>query len=139
MHKIISLKKFKDQRGVLTKVFTDTFLKENSIEAIKESYVITFQDKDIVRGEHFHKETVEIFHVLQGQCLLELVENNKLISITLNSDENKAVKIMPNTPHRFISKVANSIIIAMSTKEYFDYDKDTFAFNYDDFNYSLEN
>ena len=116
-YKLLNLKKFKDNRGVLTKVFTKSFINKNGIKNIEESYVITFKKKGIVRGEHYHKDTIEIFHVLQGKCLFEMVNENKIKSLTLDNNSDKALHNV-NTPHRITSKDDNSIVIAISSKEY---------------------
>lgn len=129
-YKLLNLKKFKDNRGVLTKVFTKSFINKNGIKNIEESYVITFKKKGIVRGEHYHKDTIEIFHVLQGKCLFEMVNENKIKSLTLDNNSDKALLIMSNTPHRITSKDDNSIVIAISSKEYNEKSNDTFQFNF---------
>tara|TARA_B110000967_G_C18790729_1_gene513185 strand:+ start:59 stop:451 length:393 start_codon:yes stop_codon:yes gene_type:complete len=130
MYKLLDLNKFEDDRGILTKIFTDTFIKKLGIDRIEESYLITFNKKDIIRGEHFHEKTSEIFHVIHGICSFELVENNKINKIILDSKESKAIMIMPKTPHRIIAKKDNSIVLAITSKEYNVNDKDTFKYNF---------
>ena len=129
-YKLLKLKKVKDERGILTKIFTKSFINKNKIKDIEESYVISFNKKETIRGEHFHKDTIEIFHVLQGECLFELVYEDQIRSLTFNSNSDQALMIFPNIPHRIISKVDNSIVIAISSKEYNELSKDTFSYNF---------
>lgn len=129
-YKLLKLKKVKDERGFLTKVFTKSFINRNKIKEIEESYVISFNKKETIRGEHFHKNTIEIFHVLQGECLFELVYEDQIRSLTFNGSSDQALMILPNIPHRIISKVDNSIVIAISSKEYNELSKDTFSYNF---------
>ena len=129
-YKLLHLKKFKDDRGVLTKIFTKSLINSNKIKDIEESYAITFDRKEIIRGEHFHKNTIEIFHVLQGECLFQLVHENEIKSLTLSNSSDQAIMILPNVPHRIISKIDNSIVIAISSKEYNELSNDTFKFDF---------
>ena len=129
-YKLLQLKKVKDERGILTKIFTKSFINRNNIKEIEESYVISFAKKETIRGEHFHKNTIEIFHVLQGECLFELVYEDEIKFLTLNSSSDQALMILPNIPHRIISKVDNSIVIAISSKEYNELSNDTFKYNF---------
>tara|TARA_Y100000591_G_C21756875_1_gene657861 strand:+ start:227 stop:646 length:420 start_codon:yes stop_codon:yes gene_type:complete len=129
-YKLLQLKKVKDKRGILTKIFTKSFINRNNIKEIEESYVISFAKKGTIRGEHFHKNTIEIFHVLQGECLFELVYEDEIKFLTLNSSSDQALMILPNIPHRIISKVDNSIVIAISSKEYNELSNDTFKYNF---------
>ena len=133
-YKLLNLKKFKDDRGVLTKIFTKALINKNKIKEIEESYVITFDKKQIIRGEHFHKSTIEIFHVLQGECTFELFHENNIKSFTLSSNTDQAIMILPNVPHRIISNIDNSIVIAISSKEYNEVSNDTFKFDFNKIN-----
>ena len=133
-YKLLNLKKFKDDRGVLTKIFTKSLINTYKIKEIEESYAITFDKKEIIRGEHFHKNTIEIFHVLYGECLFELVHENEIKSFVLSSSSDQAIMILPNVPHRIISKVDNSIVIAVSSKQYNELSNDTFKFDFNKMN-----
>ena len=68
--------------------------------------------------------------MLQGKCLFEMVNENKIKSLTLDNNSDKALLIMSNTPHRITSKDDNSIVIAISSKEYNEKSNDTFQFNF---------
>jgi len=128
MHKLIKLKKFNDSRGGLTKFFTNSTLIENNFGSVAESYIITFNCVNVVRGEHFHKNTNEIFSVIKGKCRFEVIENNKIIQIDVDEDKKKALLVVSNTPHRIISLVDESIVIAISSREYFEDDTDTYDY-----------
>jgi len=126
MYKLIDLKVFEDSRGQLKKVFTKSLLVENDFGVAEESYAITFSASDIVRGEHFHKHTNEIFSVLRGKCRFELVENGNIVEFNIDEGEKKVLLVMKNTPHKIISLIGESIVLAISSKEYFENDTDTF-------------
>lgn len=132
LHKLIDIKKHIDQRGTLTKLFTKSSLENDSIPSLEESYVITFNDKGIVRGQHYHKFTKEIFAVLQGRCRFDLYEDNKIISIDIDAKGNQSIYVGKETPHQITSLIENSIVVALSTREYDMHDNDTFYFNFKD-------
>jgi len=134
MYSIIDIKTFSDDRGILKKVFMKSEADKIGF-SIEEAYTITFNKKSIIRGEHFHEKTIEIFHVIQGKCLFELIENEKIISVELDASEGKAIIVMNNTPHRIISKVDNCVVLALSSKEYREDDTDTFVFDFERFKY----
>jgi dTDP-4-dehydrorhamnose 3,5-epimerase-like enzyme len=133
MYKIIDIKKFKDSRGTLTKLFTSSMLAKYSIPFACESYAITFNENNIVRGAHYHISTIEIFHVLQGECIFEVIDNKRLIKIKIEENDNKAILIMENTPHRITSSKKNSVVVAISSKEYFENDTDTYDFDFESY------
>jgi len=127
MYKLIDLKVFEDYRGKLKKVFTKSLLVENDFGLPEESYVITFSASDIVRGEHFHKHTNEIFSVLRGKCRFELVENGNSLVFDIDENDRKSLLVMKNTPHKIRSLIGESIVLAISSKEYSENDTDTFS------------
>ena len=128
MHKLIEIKVFEDSRGRLKKVFTKSLLEKYNFGTAKESYVISFNAGEIVRGEHFHLQTNEVFSVVKGKCRFEIVENDKTVIIDIGEDEKIALLVMKNTAHRIISLVGDSIVVAVSSKEYFEDDTDTFDY-----------
>ena len=128
MHKLIEIKVFEDSRGRLKKVFTKSLLEKYNFGTAKESYVISFSAGEIVRGEHFHLQTNEVFSVVKGKCRFEIVESDKTVIIDIGEDEKIALLVMKNTAHRIISLVGDSIVVAVSSKEYFEDDTDTFDY-----------
>ena len=71
---------------------------------------------------------------MYGECLFELVHENEIKSFVLSSSSDQAIMILPNVPHRIISKVDNSIVIAVSSKQYNELSNDTFKFDFNKMN-----
>lgn len=84
--------KFKDKRGMITGIFNNY--------NIQESNIITSEAKT-TRGNHYHKKTVEILHVLKGELDLYFAnkKNPKKILKKLKIKKGQTVRIMPNQFH----------------------------------------
>ena len=105
-NKIEKFEKFSDERGDLVVFLKNINLKEKDKE-FGQIYFVTFKEKDVVRGNHFHKEWREWFGVVSGKLkvILEDVETKKREELILDADDEKYIRleIGPNVAHAFIS------------------------------------
>ncbi len=125
---IIDIIPFKDSRGSLKKILMLSQLKTGSIE---EVYLI-YTGKGGVRGNHYHKITLEYFTVVSGRAVIVLKDlaTEILQELKISADDNKVIKVPPGVAHAFINETRQPLIIlAVSTREYNKLDPDTFTIN----------
>jgi dTDP-4-dehydrorhamnose 3,5-epimerase len=123
---LITIQPFEDQRGSLNKIIMKSQLKEN--EKIEEIYVL-YSNKGSVRGNHFHKKTLEYFAVVSGKAKIALMDLDTgiLEEINISSSDNLILKVPPNVVHAFKNEEDQPLImLAVSSKEYNKHDTDTF-------------
>jgi len=120
---------FQDHRGQLKKIVQKSTL--SGEQEIEEIYVL-YSNKDTVRGNHFHKQTIEFFTVLSGEAIMAFSDTDKrnMDIITIKSSDNQTIKVYPNTVHA-IKNVSEAplIVLAVSLKEYNPQDTDIFPCN----------
>mgnify|MGYP001432797486 CR=1 FL=1 len=78
--------------------------------------IITINKDSISSGGkfHYHKIKDETFFVVDGCLILELIINGEINSFILVPDKMTAIRIKPNTPHRF-KGVSDCTFIEVST------------------------
>jgi len=126
--KIIDITTHTDYRGNLSKIFTKKLLDKLNFGLAEESYTITFNKKNIIRGSHYHNHTNEIFFVMLGECRFDVYENNQIRSFTLNEDSSSVIFIEKSIPHQIVSISRKAIVIAISSKQYDPQNDDTYNF-----------
>ncbi len=112
--KIQHLPKYNDYRGYLVE-----FLKESELDGQNKNfgqiYFVTFTDKDIVRGNHYHKETEEWFGVVFGSLLvtLEDIHTKERKTFTLHYSESEFVRLWigKEIAHAFKSLTKPAILL----------------------------
>lgn len=105
-YKLEKFGKFSDERGDLI-----VFLKKTELPRSKsifgQIYFVTFNKKNIVRGNHYHKKWSEWFGIVQGKVLVVLrdMKTSEQTSFILDSEDNEYVRLMvgPNIAHSFKS------------------------------------
>jgi dTDP-4-dehydrorhamnose 3,5-epimerase len=123
---LIAIQPFKDKRGCLKKVIMKSQLKEN--EQIEEAYLL-YSEKGSVRGNHYHKKTLEYFVIVSGIAKVALMnlESKRFEEINISSSDNLILKVPPNVVHAFKNvEDLPLIMLAISTREYNKLDTDTF-------------
>jgi len=111
----------RDSRGFLL-----DFLKRDELEkgdrTIGQIYLVTFEKKGVVRGNHFHKTKKEWFVAVRGKLkvVLESVKNKERIEFVLNgdSDDYERVQVDKNIAHAFTSLSDEAILINYCNKPY---------------------
>jgi dTDP-4-dehydrorhamnose 3,5-epimerase len=125
-YELISIKPFEDKRGSLKKIIMKSQLKEN--EKIEEVYLL-YSEKGSIRGNHYHKKTLEYFVVVSGKAKVALKNLNTgtLEELYISAEDNVILKVPPLVVHAFKNEEAQPLImIAISSKEYNKLDTDTF-------------
>ncbi|TDL66656.1 hypothetical protein E2R56_21600 [Rhodococcus qingshengii] len=123
---LIAIQPFEDKRGSLKKVIMKSQLKEN--EQIEEAYLL-YSEKGSVRGNHYHKKTLEYFVIVSGIAKVALMnlETKTFEEINISSSDNMILKVPPNVVHAFKNvEDLPLIMLAISTREYNKLDTDTF-------------
>ena len=99
MKKIKTKINFKDNRGIIMDL-----LEKKNINAI----TLITQNKGKVRGNHYHKKTIQWNYLLKGKILIVAVKNGKKSKIVLNKKgdlvetskkEFHAIKALKNTEY----------------------------------------
>ncbi len=128
-YELIGIKTHIDYRGQLKKAAVKSMLELG--QEIEEVYVL-YSEKGTVRGNHYHKKTIEYFTVLSGEALIAIgdINLNTIEIKKLKADDNQALRIDPYTVHAIKNESeVPLIVLAVSLKEYTDADTDTFPIN----------
>lgn len=123
---IISIQPYEDQRGILKKIIMKSQLQE--VDELEEVYLL-YSEKDSVRGNHYHKKTLEYFAVVSGKAKISLLDlkTGAFENISLSSDQHVVIKVPPFVVHAFKNEQELPLILlAVSSKEYDQHDPDTF-------------
>lgn len=126
-YELISIKPFEDKRGSLKKIIMKSQLEEN--EKIEEVYLL-YSEKGSVRGNHYHKKTLEYFMVVSGKAKVALknLDTGTLEELYISAEDNVVLKVPPQVVHAFKNEeVQQLIMLAISLKEYNKLDTDTFS------------
>lgn len=126
-YELISIKPFEDKRGSLKKILMKSQLKED--EKVEEVYLL-YSEKGSVRGNHYHKKTLEYFVVVSGTAKIALknLDTGILEELYISAENNLVLKVPPHVVHAFKNEEDQPLIIlAISSKEYNKLDTDTFA------------
>lgn len=97
---LIDRKIIADSRGYFLKVLTG---KEEFLPAYTGEIYLTSAKPGEAKGGHYHPEANEWFTLLQGECVLKLVDiqTKESISISLSAQEPKTIFIPNNIAHIF--------------------------------------
>jgi dTDP-4-dehydrorhamnose 3,5-epimerase len=125
-YELFHIQPFEDMRGSLKKLLMISQLKED--EKIEEVYVL-ISNQGSVRGNHYHKETLEYFYVISGKAKVALknLDTGAFEEMILSSSDNVTLKVPPYVVHAFKNEEEEPfIMLAISSKEYNKDDTDTF-------------
>lgn len=126
VYEILTISPFEDYRGQLKKIVKKSMLDEG--QSIEEIYVL-YSNKGTVRGNHFHKETIEYFTVISGEAKMAFSEldKNNIDIISIKASDNITIKVYPNIIHAIKNESEEPLIVlAVSLKEYNPQDTDTY-------------
>lgn len=117
MKKIKTKINFKDNRGVIMDL-----LEKKNINAI----TLITQNKGKVRGNHYHKKTIQWNYLLKGKILIVAVKNGKKSKIILN----KKGDLVETTKKEFHAikalKNAEYLVFTQGPRGGKEYENDTF-------------
>lgn len=122
----INLDPYQDKRGMLKKIIKKSQLSD-SIE-IGEVYLL-YSNQNSVRGNHYHKNTIEYFTVVSGKAKVALKDLSQGVreEFYMSAHDNVVLKIPPYVVHAFNNEYIDPLILlAVSSKEYSESDTDTY-------------
>lgn len=122
---LILVKPYVDSRGMLLKIFRHSQLREGNVGEI---YVL-YTNPGCIRGNHYHKLTLEYFAVLSGAASIALknIDTGDLEMMELTAWDNRILKVPPGIAHALKNETELPLIIlAVSTREYDEHDPDTY-------------
>lgn len=119
--KISKFEKHNDERGQLV-----VFLKHSDLELEQKTfgqiYFVTFENKNVIRGNHYHKEWREWFGVVTGKLkvILKDMITGEIQTMLLDGDSNEYIRLEvgPNIAHTFISISKNAALLNYTDKEW---------------------
>ncbi len=94
---------FKDDRGKLTQLFHSGYSQVNVLET----------KKGVIRGGHFHKNTIEIFYIVRGKIKVKFSTNNEIEYATFSDGD--FFQVFTNVVHE-MEFLDNTIMIAAYDK-----------------------
>lgn len=111
----------RDNRGFLL-----DFLKRDELEkadrTLGQIYLVTFEKKGVIRGNHYHKTKKEWFVAVRGKLkvVLENVETKERVKFILDgdSDDYTRVQVGKNIAHAFISLSNDAMMVNYCNKPY---------------------
>jgi dTDP-4-dehydrorhamnose 3,5-epimerase len=121
----MNITSFEDARGSLKKVF-----QQNRLEGdyVREVYLL-YTRRGGVRGNHYHRVTLEYFTVVSGRArvFLQDLPGGPVRQYTVDGADNQVIKVPPGVAHAFRNDGEEPLVLlALSTREYDPKDPDTF-------------
>ncbi len=111
MSRIISIKKFKDHRGILSVIEKEIPFK------VKRVFVLSNLNKKKKRGGHAHKKTKLALLAVNGSCDVIIKKLKKKKVFKLNTQD-KILYIKPNDWHELNNFKKNVTIIVLASKNF---------------------
>ena len=120
-YKIEKFEKHSDQRGQLV-----VFLKNSNLQKIHTTfgqiYFVTFNNKGIVRGNHYHKKWREWFGVINGKVKVKLedTKTKEVVIMELDGDSETYTRLEtgPEIAHAFESITDYAALINYANNEW---------------------
>lgn len=116
-----------DKRGFLV-----DFLKGDEVlpkhKKLGQIYFVTFESKNMIRGNHYHKNKDEWFVAVRGKLKVILedikTKQRKELYIDGDTEEYKRIFIGRNVAHAFISQTKHAEMINYASKSFHKEDPD---------------
>lgn len=131
-YKIDILNHFTDERGSLVEFIQSNNLAGKSSDHFGQIYFVTFNEKGVTRGNHYHNKPSESFTLIFGRVkvILEDIQTKERIDFILDSQEKpfKRLSIGPEIAHTFISLADYAILLNYADKVYDPKDEDKYSY-----------
>lgn len=112
---------FADHRGDLIQFITQRWLTEHKI-ALGQVYLLTFNNVNVVRGNHYHKRSTEVFCLVSGAVQIRLFDiqtrETKDIFLDDSGSSRKLITVYPFVTHAIKSLTPNCVLVSLSSEEY---------------------
>lgn len=123
---------FHDNRGDLIQFVTASFLKEKGVP-FGQIYLLTFSEKGVIRGNHYHNQSSEVFCLISGsvEIICEQVDTKERITQVLTSEDNLFYKVFigPRISHAIRSLSDFAVMVSYSSEEYNKNDDDKIEYS----------
>jgi dTDP-4-dehydrorhamnose 3,5-epimerase-like enzyme len=122
---------FEDKRGILAEFVDELFLKKNGLP-FGQVYYLSFEGKDVVRGNHYHTGSSEMFCAIYGdvEITIENIETKErqVIVLSASDKEIRKVFIAPKVAHAIKSLSDFAMVISYSSAVYNHNEQDKFPY-----------
>ncbi len=112
---------YHDERGDLIQFVTQQLLQEEAL-AFGQVYLLTFNGKNIIRGNHYHNHSSEIFCLISGsvEMIFEDVLTKERIQKDFTADKNEFFRICigEKIAHCIKSSSDFAVLVSFSSKEF---------------------
>jgi len=112
------LKIYNDKRGKLIELITKSDLVKDF--NFGNLFIVTFDNKNIVRGNHYHEKQDEYYIVLEGKIEVRLIDikTGEKKTIKLSSDNPQYLRIGPLIAHFSSSLSEKATLLGYNSKSY---------------------
>ena len=122
---------YHDERGDLIQFITASFLKANNLD-FGQIYLLTFGKAGMVRGNHYHNRSSEVFCLISGsvEITCENVDTKERLQKVVTIENNSFHKIFigPRISHAIRSLTDFAVMVSFSSEEYQNSDNDKIAY-----------
>ncbi len=122
---------YNDFRGDLIQFVTNDFMRSNDL-SFGQVYLLTFEGKNVIRGNHYHTASSEIFCLISGEVemVFEDVNTKENMRISLSSSNKNFKKILigENVAHAIKSISDFAVLVSFSTHQYSAYQEDKYEY-----------
>lgn len=120
-----------DERGQLTQFVTEEYLTKHNLP-LGQVYLLTFNAAGVVRGNHYHKESSEVFCLIQGEVemIFEDVTTKERTYLHVNALTGVARRILigPHVAHTIVSKSGSAVLASYSSVVYNNVNPDVYSY-----------
>jgi len=79
------------------------------------SYVVTFDQKWVAAGNHFHRQKAEIFFAIQGEMTLIVQNHEQCIEEEIRLNPNEGVHIRAGLAHAVFAESPGAILLVLAS------------------------
>lgn len=112
---------YHDERGDLIQFVTRQLLQEEAL-SFGQVYLLTFNGRNIVRGNHYHNHSSEIFCLISGsvEMIFEDVLTKEQIHKSFTADKNEFFRICigEKIAHCIKSSSDFAVLVSFSSREF---------------------
>jgi dTDP-4-dehydrorhamnose 3,5-epimerase-like enzyme len=106
-------------------------LAENNLP-LGQIYLLTFDGQNVIRGNHYHLHSSEIFCLIQGEIeiALEDIETKERFSkfFSSNDDSIYRIRIGPKIAHAIKSVSSSAVLVSYASRVYDPLNEDKFVY-----------
>lgn len=112
---------YKDSRGELIDFIGSSYLAAKNIP-FGHVYLLTFGAQGVVRGNHYHKESTEVFSIVSGTVHIVIENVNSKVrtelELTAGKEPHQRILIPPHHAHAIKCLTDFAVLASFCTHEY---------------------